>query len=75
MIQAQLIRRGLLLEYLTLGWNVFGVVIVLAAAYTARSVALAGFGLDSLIEIFASIIVIWQLLDNQFLLLPTVAGR
>ena len=62
MVQAQLIRRGLLLEYLTLGWNVVGVMIVVAAAYMARSVALAGFGLDSLIEIFASIIVVWQLL-------------
>ncbi len=66
MLQAQLIRRGLLLEYLTLGWNVVGVIIVVAAAYMARSVALAGFGLDSLIEIFASIIVVWQLLGvNQ----------
>jgi divalent metal cation (Fe/Co/Zn/Cd) transporter len=65
-VQAQLIRRGLLLEYMTLGWNVIGVVIVVTAAYTARSVALAGFGLDSLIEIFASIIVVWQLLGvNQ----------
>ena len=64
--QAQLIRRGLLLEYLTLGWNVVGVIIVVAAAYMARSVALAGFGLDSIIEIFASIIVVWQLLGvNQ----------
>ncbi|MGZ6385997.1 MAG: cation transporter [Ktedonobacteraceae bacterium] len=66
MVQAQLIRRGLLLEYLTLGWNVVGVIIVVAAAYMARSVALAGFGLDSLIEIFASIVVVWQLLGiNQ----------
>jgi divalent metal cation (Fe/Co/Zn/Cd) transporter len=65
-LQAQLIRRGLLLEYLTLGWNVVGVVIVVVAAYMARSVALAGFGLDSLIEIFASVIVVWQLLGvNQ----------
>jgi divalent metal cation (Fe/Co/Zn/Cd) transporter len=65
-VQAPLIRRGLLLEYLTLGWNVVGVVIVVAAAYAARSVALAGFGLDSLIEIFASVIVVWQLLGvNQ----------
>jgi Zn-dependent protease with chaperone function len=65
-VQAPFIRRGLLLEYLTLGWNVVGVVIVVAAAYMARSVALAGFGLDSLIEIFASIIVVWQLLGvNQ----------
>lgn len=61
MVQTPLIRRGLILEYTTLGWNVVGVVIVVAAAYTARSVALAGFGLDSLIEIFASIVVVWQL--------------
>lgn len=59
--RALLLRRGLLLEYLTLGWNVVGVIIVIAAAYAARSVALAGFGLDSLIEIFASVVVVWQL--------------
>ncbi len=34
---------------------------MLVAAFNARSVALAGFGLDSLIEIFASVVVIWQL--------------
>ncbi len=34
---------------------------MIAAAIAARSVALAGFGLDSLIEIFASVIVVWQL--------------
>ncbi|HLV97091.1 MAG TPA: hypothetical protein VKT82_00310 [Ktedonobacterales bacterium] len=59
--EAALLKRGFLLEYLTLGWNVVGVVIVLLAALAARSVALAGFGLDSLIEIFASVVVIWQL--------------
>jgi divalent metal cation (Fe/Co/Zn/Cd) transporter len=56
-----LVRRGLRLEYATLGWNVVGSVIVLAAAVVARSVALAGFGLDSLIEIVASLVVVWQL--------------
>jgi len=56
-----LLRRGLYLEYATLGWNVVGVVIVVAAAVAARSVALAGFGLDSFIEIFASVIMVWQL--------------
>ena len=61
MNSAALLRRGLLLEYVTLGWNVVGVVLVLLAAYAARSVALAGFGLDSLIEIFASVVVVWQL--------------
>jgi divalent metal cation (Fe/Co/Zn/Cd) transporter len=54
-------RRGLRLEYATLGWNVVGSVVVLAAAVAARSVALAGFGLDSLIEIVASFVVVWQL--------------
>ena len=59
--RAALTRRGLWLEYTTLSWNVVGSVIVLAAAVVARSVALAGFGLDSLIEILASAVVIWQL--------------
>jgi divalent metal cation (Fe/Co/Zn/Cd) transporter len=58
---ATLRRRGLRLEYATLGWNVIGVVVVLAAALAARSVALAGFGLDSGIEIVASLVVVWQL--------------
>ncbi|TGP39380.1 hypothetical protein EN871_32855, partial [bacterium M00.F.Ca.ET.228.01.1.1] len=35
--------------------------IVELAALAARSVALAGFGLDSLIEIFASVVVVWHL--------------
>jgi divalent metal cation (Fe/Co/Zn/Cd) transporter len=34
---------------------------VVAAALAARSVALIGFGIDSLIEIFASMVVVWQL--------------
>jgi len=54
-------RRGLWLEYTTLGWNVVGSALVLVAAVLARSVALAGFGLDSLIEIVASLVVVWQL--------------
>lgn len=56
-----LVRRGFILEYLTLGWNVAGIVILAIAAITARSVALAGFGLDSLIEIGASTVVVWEL--------------
>jgi len=59
--QTGLLTRGLQLEYATLAWNVVGVMIVALAAYHARSVALAGFGLDSLIEIFASVVVIWEL--------------
>lgn len=56
-----LVRRGFVLEYLTLAWNVGGIMVLAIAAITARSVALAGFGLDSLIEIGASTVVIWEL--------------
>jgi len=56
-----LLRRGFALEYVTLGWNVAGIIVLGLAAAAARSVALAGFGLDSLIEIGASAVVIWEL--------------
>jgi divalent metal cation (Fe/Co/Zn/Cd) transporter len=55
------LRRGFLLEYLTLAWNVAGMAVVSVAAVGSRSVALVGFGLDSLIEIGASAVVIWEL--------------
>ena len=56
-----LLRRGRALEWTTLAWNVVGVVVLAVAAVRARSVALAGFGLDSLIEIGASSVVLWEL--------------
>lgn len=56
-----LLRRGFVLEGITLGWNVVGVVVLAIAAVQAQSVALAGFGLDSLVEIGASTVVIWEL--------------
>lgn len=59
--QAELLRRGFRLEYATLAWNAVGIVILAFAAISARSVALGGFGLDSLIEIGASAVVIWEL--------------
>src|SRR5476651_1375413 len=61
MEKQRLLNRGLWLEYVTLGWNVVGCWIILAAALSAKSVALAGFGIDSVIEIFASMVVVWQL--------------
>jgi divalent metal cation (Fe/Co/Zn/Cd) transporter len=55
------LQRGLWLEYATLGWNVVGTVVILITAARTGSAALAGFGLDSAIEIFASVVVVWQL--------------
>jgi len=55
------LRRGFVLEYVTLGWNMVGIVMLACCAIMARSVELAGFGLDFLIEIGASTVVIWEL--------------
>ena len=56
-----LLRRGRLLEAATLAWNGIGIIVLTVAAVTAHSVALAGFGLDSFIEIGASTVVLWEL--------------
>ncbi len=62
----RLLGRGRKLEAATLGWNIVGVFVLAFAAVQAGSVALAGFGLDSLIEIGASTVVLWELADvNQ----------
>jgi uncharacterized membrane protein YkvA (DUF1232 family) len=59
--RTELLRSGFVLEGVTLGWNVVGIFVLAFAAIAARSVALGGFGLDSLIEIGASTVVIWEL--------------
>ena len=66
-VNASLLRRGFHLEYTTLAWNVAGVaVLALAIAKDdGRSVAMIGFGLDSLVEIGASTVVIWELSDTS----------
>jgi divalent metal cation (Fe/Co/Zn/Cd) transporter len=58
---ARLLRRGIRLEVATLGWNVVGTVVLVVLAVRAGSPALAGFGFDSLVEIAASLVVIWEL--------------
>ena len=60
-VRRVLLRRGFALEYATLAWNVARIAMLAIAAVSARSVALAGFALDSLIEIGASTVVIWEL--------------
>lgn len=53
-------RRGLWLEYLTIGWNVVEAIIAIAAGLAASSIALVGFGFDSTIEVAAAAVVVWQ---------------
>lgn len=59
--RARLVRRGLRLEYLTVGWNVTEAVVSLAAGALAGSVALVGFGADSLIEVSSGAVLLWRL--------------
>lgn len=55
------VRRGLLLEYLTLGYNVAEAVLSLVAGALSGSVALVGFGIDSVIETLSGGIMLWRL--------------
>ena len=54
-------RRALLLEYLTVCWNSIEAIVAIAAGLAAGSVALVGFGLDSIVETVSAGILIWRL--------------
>ena len=51
------VRRGLRLEMLTIGWMVIEAAVALGAAAAARSVLLAAFGLDSVVELLSGIVL------------------
>lgn len=51
-------RTALRLEYATIGWNLLEVAFALVAGVAAGSLALVAFGLDSTIELFASLVVV-----------------
>jgi len=56
-----LVRRGLWLNWLTIGYNTVEAVVSIAAGLVAGSVALLGFGVDSGIEVTASVAAQWRL--------------
>lgn len=58
-------KRGVRLEWATNGWNLMEVVVTITLGLQARSLALVAFGLDSVVEIFASSVVIMNLRDEQ----------
>jgi divalent metal cation (Fe/Co/Zn/Cd) transporter len=57
----QLLRRGLRLEYLTVGWNILEGVVAIGAGLAAGSIALIGFGVDSFVETISGAVLIWRL--------------
>jgi divalent metal cation (Fe/Co/Zn/Cd) transporter len=56
-----LIRRGKLLEYATIGYNSLEGIVAIAAGLIAGSVALVGFGFDSVIEVISGATLLWRL--------------
>ena len=61
MSDAGLYRRGLFLEYFTIGYNVAEAALSIIFGAAAGSIALIGFGLDSIIESLSGAVLIWRL--------------
>lgn len=61
MERAAILRRGVLLEAASVGWNIAEGVIAVAAGVPASSVALIGFGIDSFVETASAAVVGWRL--------------
>ena len=59
--RADLVKRGRYLEYFTIGYNSLEGLIAIAAGLIAGSIALVGFGFDSLIEVTSGAVLLWRL--------------
>lgn len=58
---AALRQRAIRLEYFTITWNILEAVVALFAGWLAGSIALVGFGLDSIIETISGVALLWRL--------------
>ena len=63
--RAGYLRRGRILEYLTLGWNSVEAVVAIGSGVLAGSTALVGFGVDSVIESSSGAILLWRLREGE----------
>ena len=61
----ELARRVRLLSWLSLGWMTIEGAVAITAGIVASSIALVGFGLDSVIEGVASVIIIWRFTGHR----------
>src|SRR5438552_17070206 len=59
--RAFLLRRGIALEGVTVGYNALEGLVAIAAGLAAGSVALTGFGIDSVIEVASGVVLWWRL--------------
>ena len=63
--RASLERRALRLEYATIAWNIGEAVLTISLGIAAGSLALVGFGIDSVVEVFASSVIVWHLRSSH----------
>lgn len=49
------------LTALTIGWNSLEAVIAIVSGVIAGSIALVGFGLDSIVEVSSALVIVWRL--------------
>lgn len=63
--RADAVRRAIVLNRLTFGWNVVEAAVALVAGIAAGSVGLVAFGLDSTVEVSASAILMWRLAQER----------
>ena len=56
-----LVKKGRHLEYFTIGYNSLEGLIAVGAGVLAGSIALVGFGFDSLIEVTSGAVLLWRL--------------
>lgn len=59
--RTRLVKRGRYLEYFTIGYNSLEGLIAVGAGVIAGSIALVGFGFDSLIEVTSGAVLLWRL--------------
>ena len=53
------------LEYFTIGWNVIEAAVALACGAASSSIALIGFGLDSIIETSSGVALLWRFMQQS----------
>ena len=61
MDRVELLRRGIALEGVTVGYNALEGIVAIVAGIAAGSVALTGFGVDSVIEVTSGVLLWWRL--------------
>lgn len=64
-VRVATIQRGRNLEYLTIGWNSLEAIAAVGAGVLAGSIALIGFGIDSIIEVSSGAIILWRLFSGE----------